>query len=292
MTTPKKSAECVWPLSAELGESPVWCAAEQALYFVDIYGDRVHRYTPTSGARDTIAVAGQHTSFLVPKQGGGFVAGGRHVVGDLDLGAGRIVPWFELDEPEHNRLNDGKCSPAGRLYTATMDETRATDSGRLYAIDGTRTPTPVDFGYTVSNGPAFSPDGRVAYHAETSKATIYAFDVKADGSLEGKREFLVFDDGSRPDGMTVDADGCLWATRSRGFRVTRFSPAGEPLFEVEVPASKVTSCAFGGPDYRTLFITSLRVGFDAATLEKEPLAGGLFAVELDVTGLPPAQFAS
>jgi sugar lactone lactonase YvrE len=283
--------DCIWPLEAQVGESPVWIAEEAAFYFVDIYGDAVHRYHPQSGARRTWSIPGR-VSALVPRISGGFVASDRHTIGELDLEGGRVVPWLTVDEPETHRLNDAKCDAFGRYWTGSMDETKKAATGSLYLLDEQRRIRAVDHGYTVSNGPTFSLDGRRMYHADTTAHVLYVLELALDGTPTSKRPFVEFapEDG-RPDGMTTDTDDCIWVCHAGGSRVTRFTPDGRVDRVIPMPVSKVTSCAFGGPDHRSLLITTARIGLDQATLAKEPLAGGVFVTTPGVQGLPPARYA-
>lgn len=289
MTTP----ECLWPVAAQVGESPVWVPTEQALYFVDIYGDVLHRYHPASGAKHSQPAA-KLLSGLVPIKGGGFLASAAHTIGSLDATTGQITPWHTVTgEPTSNRLNDGKCSPAGRYYTGSMDENKKDGTGKLYLLDTDRTVRPIDDDYIISNGPAFSPDGHTMYHADTTRYVVYRFSVAADGTLTGKHAFLNFTEADgRPDGMTTDTDGCLWLAHSMGYRLTRFTPEGKVDREIRLPVAKVTSMAFGGNDFRTLFITTAKIGLDAAALAAQPLAGALFCVSPGVQGLPAAAFGA
>jgi sugar lactone lactonase YvrE len=283
--------ECLWPVAAQVGESPVWVPREKALYFVDIYGDVLHRYHPASGARHSQPAAAR-LSGLVPLASGGFLASAAHTIGALDAATGQITAWHTVSgEPASNRLNDGKCSPAGRYYTGSMDENKRESSGKLYLMDVDRSLRVVDDGYLVSNGPAFSPDGKVMYHADTTRYVVYRFSVADDGTPSNKQTFLSFAEADgRPDGMITDTDGCFWVAHSTGHRVTRFTPEGKVDRVIRLPVSKVTSMAFGGDDYRTLFITSAKIGLTEAELAEQPLAGALFCVDPGVQGLPAAAF--
>lgn len=282
---------CVWPVEALLGEGPVWIEAEQALYFVDIMKENVHRYVPATGDRRTWHIPGR-ISALVPRARGGWLASSESRIGELDLDALTFTPWIVLpDEPVTNRLNDGKCDPRGRYFTGSMDERKEAAIGSLYMMSADRSVQRVPGDYVITNGPAFSPDGRVMYHADTPGMVIYAYDVPESGVPYNQRVFVEYKDGTRPDGMTVDAEGYLWATRSRGSRITRFAPDGSIERELLLPVSKVTSCSFGGPNYETLYVTSMRTSLDEETLAREPFAGGLLAVETGVRGLPSTPFA-
>jgi sugar lactone lactonase YvrE len=266
--------------------------SEQALYFVDIYGDVLHRYHPASGERTSRAAA-QRLSALVPMKSGGYLASAGQRIGALDARTGQLSPWHTLvGEPPSNRLNDGKCSPQGRYYTGSMDENKQQGTGTLYLLDERRALRAVDTDYIISNGPAFSPDGQVMYHADTTRSLLYRFSVAEDGTPMHKEVFRHFSvDEGRPDGMTTDSEGYLWVAHASGSRVTRFTPTGEVERVIRLPVSKVTSLAFGGADYRTLYITTAKIGLDERALAEQPLAGALFRVDPGVRGLPPAAYA-
>jgi sugar lactone lactonase YvrE len=143
----------------------------------------------------------------------------------------------------------------------------------------------------VTNGPALSPDGKTLYHTDTFEGTIYAFDISKGGKLKNKRVFITIPEGDGyPDGMTCDAEGCLWVAHWGGWRITRFTPSGQADRVVQMPVSQVTSVAFGGADLARLFITSASIGLSEKELEEQPLAGGLFEIDPGVKGLPAGQF--
>ncbi len=283
---------CVWPAGATLGEGAVWVARENALYWVDIKAPAVHRYEPDSGARRTWPMSEQ-IGFLVERASGGFVAGLQSGLAILDLEADQCVPLGgpELDQPG-NRLNDGACDAAGRLWMGSMDDAETDPSGVLYRVMPDHRWQPVDGGYIITNGPAFSPDGGTLYHTDTPKRTIYAFDLAADGEIGGKRALVrIADDSGFPDGMTVDAEGYLWVAHFGGWRLSRFTPAGELDRVVEMPVANITNCAFGGKGLDTLFVTTAAKGLNDSQLRNQPLAGGLFEIFVGVRGLAPTPFA-
>jgi D-xylonolactonase len=282
--------KCIADVGAELGEGPVWVTEEQALYWVDIPRKRVFRWSDVDGVR-TIEVD-HHVCSFAPRAGGGFIGGGYD--GFLAIGADfqtRILGNPEPDLPG-NRFNDGKVDRDGRFWAGTMDRREREASGSLYRLDPDRSWTRIDGGYKVTNGPAFSVDGRTMYHNDSARQVVYAFDVAEDGSAAGRRPFLQFGAGEGyPDGMTVDAEDCLWVAFWDGWCVRRFSPAGERLLELPVPVQRPTSCAFGGPDLDRLFITSASRDLTAEALATQPYAGGLFMTVPGVKGVAERPFA-
>lgn len=287
--------ECVWEEPAILGEGPLWVERENSLYWVDVVGKKVHRYGLADRARKTWSFATEVTSLALRRRGG-FVGTIRHAIALFDFSADTVTPQvlaeLETDIPG-NRFNDGKADAWGRFWTGTVDEANWRDAtGSLYRLNRDLSVQKIEGGYICSNGPAFSVDKKTFYHNETMKGLIYAFDLGADGEIRNKREFAKLEgDEGGPDGITVDAEDCLWVCHFGGGRVTRFSPKGERLQTLRLPAPNVTSCAFAGAGLDTLFITTARYGMNEADIRKQPLAGSLFACKPGVRGLPTPDFA-
>jgi sugar lactone lactonase YvrE len=284
---------CLWEAAALLGEGPLWSPREAALYWVDIKAPALHRYRPSDG--DT-------TSWTMPEpigwvieraNGEGFVAGFKDR-GFAFLTPGTMAPeTIGQPEPDYpdNRFNDAKADAAGRIWAGTMDDNEREASGALYRLDPDLEWYRMDRGYTVTNGPAISPDQRRLYHTDTFEGTVYAFDLADNGKLSNKRAFVTIPEGDGyPDGMTCDAEGGLWVCHWGGWRITRFTPHGEVDRVIEMPVAQVTSCTFGGPEFDRLYVTSASVGLDDEEREEQPLAGGLFEIVPGVKGLPAGQF--
>ena len=277
-------------VGAILGEGPVWVAAEQALYWVDIVGGKLFRWSEGTGPVQ-IPIDRPLCS-IVPRKGGGYLGGAAPGIVAIaaDFGMEQIVDP-EPDVPG-NRFNDGKVDRAGRFWAGTMDAREQGASGSLYRLDPDLTCTPIDSGYTVTNGPAFSIDGRTMYHTDSGRQTVYAFDLEAQGNASNRRVFAQFGAGDGyPDGMTVDADGCLWIAFWDGWCVRRLSPQGERLTEIPTPVQRPTSCAFGGERLDELYITSARRDLGAAELAHQPQAGGVFRCRPGVIGFAEVPFA-
>ena len=282
---------CVADVKAVLGEGPVWVEREAALYWVDIKGRKIFRRGSQGEVRSWDSPL--RVCSLAPRTGGGFIAGTDQGFALIDLDAGR---FHFLSNPEEqrtaNRFNDGKVDRQGRFWAGTMDDKEQEAAGTLYRLDPDLSWTAVDAGYRVTNGPAFSPDGRTLYENDSALQVTYAFDLDQAGNAANRRDLIRYGEGDGyPDGMTVDADGCLWIAFWDGWCVRRFSPAGELLEALEVPAQRPTSCAFGGKGLRTLFITSARIGLEGTDLARQPFAGGLFAADVGVTGIAELPFA-
>lgn len=281
---------CIADCRAILGEGPVWVAREAALYWVDIVGGRLMRWTGEGGAAD-IGIDRPLCS-IVPREGGGFIGGSYN--GFVSISAESQIAPIADPEPHlpGNRMNDGKVDRAGRFWAGTMDGAEQGGTGSLYRLDPDLRWVMVDTGYGVTNGPAFSPDGRTLYHTDSGAQRVYAFDLAEDGRAANKRVFAQFGPGEGyPDGMTVDAEGCLWIAFWDGWCLRRLSPAGERIAELRVPVQRPTSCAFGGDNLDRLFITSARRDLTTAELEGQPQAGGLFVADVGVRGIAERPFA-
>lgn len=284
---------CVWPAEATLGEGPLWVEREEALYWVDIKKMQLHRYGLADGEQRSWQFDSP-LSALAPRAGGGFIGTFREGFATIDLrgGEARVQPLGgpEADQPG-NRFNDGKVDALGNFWAGSMDDSEARPSGVLYRLDGDLHWQPADDGYVITNGPAFSPDGRTLYHNDTLERVVYAFDLDESGRLRNKRVFLQLPETSGyPDGLTVDAEGCIWQCHWSGWGITRFSPDGEAIGRIELPVANVTSCTFAGPQLDTLFITTARKGLSETELAEQPLAGGLFRCSPGVRGLPQPLF--
>jgi D-xylonolactonase len=283
-----RDIRCVWSLAAQLGEGPCWSASEQALWFVDIKGRHIHRFRPEGSERRSWAAPDQVT-FLLPRVAGGFVVGlpGRLASFTPETGEFATLAAIEPELPR-NRTNDACLDAAGRLWFGTMDDQETEPRGRLYCWDGTAQPQPRDDGYVITNGPAFSPDGRTFYHTDTQRRVVYRFDVGPDGELSAKSLFIEIPaHAGWPDGSVVDSAGCIWIALYGGWGLRRYSPQGQLLETVSLPCASVTKLTLGGTDLKTAFVTTARKGLSPEDLSAQPLAGGLFTFEVDVPGLPP-----
>lgn len=277
----------VWELQAELGEGPVWIERDRALWFVDIKKQDIHRFDPSSGDRRSFK-APEQVGFILPAEGGGFVAGLQSGLFRFDDRTGAFDSLVQV-EPGHsdNRLNDGVIDPAGRVWFGTMDNREKTKTGAFYCYDrGQLSQTGIDQ-ITITNGPAVSPDGRTLYLVDTLAGTIQAADIHDDGSLGRPRPFVKIGHAEgHPDGPTVDSQGCVWIALYNGWEVRRYSPVGDLLQTVRFPVANITKIAFGGDDLRTVFATTARQLLKPDDIARQPLIGSLFSFRVDVPGIP------
>ncbi len=294
MTWPAITALPVAP--ALLGESPFWHPDEAALYWCDIPGKALHRFEPIGAAHDRWDFDTE-PGCCAPLPGGALLLAMRDGLFRFDPASGRRqrlagAPYDMAQE----RFNDGKADPQGRLWVGTLYEPRQPANAALYRwAEGRLDRIAGDI--TVSNGLAFSPDGRTMYWSDTAAHRIDAFDFDgSDGSLSRRRVFAEFPPrepgqdlagyGGRPDGAAVDAEGAYWVAMYEGQRLLRLAPDGTLLGEVPLPVRCPTMPCFGGPDLRTLFVTTARNRRPADELAAQPLAGCVLSLRVDVPGLP------
>ena len=283
----------VWEIPALLGEGPLWAESENAVYWVDIFSNNVHRYSLADGAKKTWTFDFPVTSLSL-RQGGGFIGTITDGYAFIDLDE-KSADSIQLPESDiaNNRFNDGKVDVSGRYWAGTMDTGQTLETGALYRLDADLSVVKADDGYIICNGPTFSLDNTIIYHTDSIKGRIYALDMSPAGELSGKRvfaEFTAADEGV-PDGMTVDSENCIWVAHFGGARISRYSPAGEILQVVPMPVPNITSCTFGGAKLDTLYITTARTGIRDEDLDKYPLAGSFFEYKPGVMGVPTPLFA-
>lgn len=273
----------VWTLKALLGEGPLWAEDARQLWFTDIEGRALQRFDPAVGVGERFAVDGR-PGFIVRVANGGFVVGIERALRSWDgQHLGDVLA--EVPDVAGIRLNDATVDPRGRLWFGSMDAACATPTGAVHLYDSVSLRT-VGGRCAITNGPAVKRDGRTLYHVDTAAGRIEAFEIGARDTLEDGRTFAIIDpaDGV-PDGVTLDAEDCLWVALWGGWAVRRYDPDGRPMLTVRVPASQVTKIAFGGDDLRTAYVTTARIGLSETNLAEQPLAGGLFAFPAPAPGL-------
>ena len=285
-------SELLLDARSELGEGPSWDSRNGVLYWVDIFRGLVHRYNPDE-SKDEAFQAGQFVSSVVPRRRGGVVVTLQHGFYALKL---KDKPSL-ITEVEggltHNRFNDGKCDPSGRFWAGTMDLEEKRPLGALYVLEKGEGVKKVLEKVTVSNGLGWSPDHRTMYYIDTPTKLVSAFDYSdSTGEIENRRTAVdMSDQPGYPDGLAVDAEGMLWVAHWGGWRVTRFDPqTGKALDHVEIAASQVTSCCFGGRRLDQLYVTSARAGIGPEEAAKGSPAGGLFRIDTGVRGLDTSVF--
>ena len=290
----KVAVDCVVPGPDVLGECTLWDDRERVLWWVDIRAPALKRYDPSTGVVHALTLGEFIGSFGLTRVGG-MVAGMKSGLYLLDSSTGALdllaAPEKELAQ---NRFNDGRCDRAGRFWAGTMIDGPRAPVGSLYRLDPNGTCTRVRDRLNVPNSIAWSPDDRTMYFADTHVSMLWAYDYDLErGTMRNER---VFADCSnrpgRPDGSCVDAEGCLWNAEYGGGRVVRYRTDGRIDQVVELPVSNVTCCCFGGDQLDVLYISTARQRMTPEQLEREPLAGGLFACRPGAVGLPEARFGN
>lgn len=287
------SPACILDVRAECGESPVWDAREGVLWWVDIHGRRLHRTRWPGATDETWPVPGRPSCLALTGDGGVVVAAERALL-TFNPVTGHFVELARCDaEPPAHRFNDGRCDRQGRFWISMLPEALDKPSGGLLRYDAqSRRFDRVLDGYIVPNGLAFAADGATMFTADSRARTVWRCTLDATGRPGPREVFVHFaEDEGRPDGAAVDAEGFYWVAHVTGGRLTRFSPDGRRDRTIEMPVSRPTMCAFGGPDLDILFVTSGTEHLDAAELARQPQAGGLFAFRPGVRGLPEPRLA-
>ncbi len=279
-----------------LGESPFWHPQEAALYWCDIPGRRLHRWHPGRSEHRQWDFECE-PGCVAPVLGGDLMLAMRDGIWRFDPTSGQRVPVCEAPyDPATERFNDGKADPQGRMWAGTIFEPRTVPQAALYRCSGTKLDR-VAGDVTVSNGLAWSTDGRTMYWSDTSAHQVRAFDFDpADGSLSNGRLFAQFPVkvqgqdlsayAGRPDGAAVDAEGHYWCAMYEGQQLLKFAPDGRQVQALPLPVRCPTMPCFGGDDLRTLFITTARDHRPESELATQPLAGCVLSLRVDVPGLP------
>jgi sugar lactone lactonase YvrE len=275
-----------------LGEGPIWSADAQVLYWLDIFRPAINRYRPDDGGHAQFPLS-EPIYALGLRAGGGYVAAmeSGFAVGAFD--GTRPQVWSNPNAGQPVNFNDGKVDPAGRFWSGTMARDWESPSGILYRLAPNGEVRAMQRDLILSNGLGWRGDGRVMYHTDFKHRTVFAYDFDvASGEIANRRPCVVLaEDDGYPDGMTVDAEDCLWVAHWDGWCVTRHAPDGAEIARTPVPVPRPTCPAFGGADLRTLFLTSATMHLSAAQLAEAPLSGALFAMATDVAGRPEPKFA-
>ena len=283
----------------QVGESPVWHAVESALYWVDINGRMVHRLHPASGKHSSWEMATEPSALAVDVDNNLVVATRAGFV-YLDTTSGDIEDIAPApNDTGKVRFNDGRVDPAGRFWVGTMYEPRDQALAEMYVLDKGELRQAWAGGMTNSNGLAWSPDGKTMFHADTTTHRVDCYDYDVDeGTVSNRRNLVTFEAdktsgtyGGRPDGAAMDSEGNYWVAMFEGGRLLKLSPTGELLQQIDLPLRCPTSVCFGGPDLRTLYVTSASSGRSNEELAKYPHSGKVLAFAVDVPGIEQPEYA-
>jgi sugar lactone lactonase YvrE len=286
------SLNCVIDSRDILGEGPVWDSRSGRLFWFDIKGKKLHWYAPESGRNGTFDLP-VRCSAAAPRARGGLIVACENGLAEFDPGSGRLEMINPMPLGEGFRSNDGKIDVAGRFWWSSMDDNGGARPGDLYCTGGDGFTEKVLEGIHIPNTISCSPEGDRLYVADSKLATIFLHDMDPQtGALSNKRVFADTKaaDGA-PDGSAVDVEGYLWNAQWGAWRIVRYAPDGTIDRIVETPIEQPSSCAFGGPDLATLYVTSAREDLSDEALARQPQAGGLFAFDPGVRGLPLPSFA-
>jgi len=276
----------------QLGETPLWCDRTQKLWWLDIEKPKLQSYDPSSGAHEVIALPGTFAGTQALTE-----SGDRLLAEDLTLYTRNLDnadrrDLLSVDAGLDNRLNDGRVDARGRFWVGTMDNELHRPNGSLYRVDPDGTATVIERDVIVSNGIAFSPEGRTLYFTDTRRHVSWIYDLDLDdGVVTNRRLFADHSTaGERPDGACVDVDGCVWMAFFAGGRIVRHRPDGRVDRTVRLPVTNPTCLCFGGADYRTLYVTTAAKFLTGAQRAAEPHAGALLAIEGLGQGLPEHRY--
>ncbi|MDQ1006324.1 sugar lactone lactonase YvrE [Streptomyces sp. V4I23] len=268
---------------AALGEGPTWDAAGARLIWVDILNSRVHTYDPASGRR-TVMATEQHVGAAKPRAGGGLVVNLRDGIGLY--GADGAFSWLVRDPAPGRRGNDAAVAPDGALWAGTMRYDEAAGGGSLSRVAPDGTVTEIFGDVAVSNGTGWSPDGALMYYIDSPTRRIDVCRMSGERVVDRTPFVTVEPDAGYPDGLTVDASGCVWVALWDGAQVRRYNPNGLLDRTLHLPVRRPTACAFGGPGLRDLYITTARRGL----ARPHPLSGSLLVVPDAGEGAAAAAF--
>jgi sugar lactone lactonase YvrE len=277
----------------EIGECPRWHPSEKRLYWVDIHEPSVSCFDPKTGYIQKWPMPERIGCFSF-RRGGGLIAGMQSGIFLIDLqDQPKVQRVFEMavDNPAI-RFNDGRCDPFGRFWAGAVVESMDKRVCSLFRYDPDGTCEQMMDKLICSNGLAFSPDAKTMYHSDSRQDYVWKWDLDArTGSISNQRVFLRIDiQEGRPDGAAVDAEGCYWLAHVGAWRIARYTPDGIIDRVIGIPAQRPTMCGFGGEDLKTLYITTATSPIAAPDLVKQPLAGAIFSMRVDVPGMPEPFF--
>ncbi|TGE29316.1 SMP-30/gluconolactonase/LRE family protein [Hymenobacter metallicola] len=288
MATENPPLRVALPARAQLGEGAVWNPQDEKLYWVDIEGRSLHIFDPATGQARQLAT-GSRIGTVAPARGGHVVVAQQNGLHLLNTLSGESTLLANPLTKPSLRFNDGKCDPAGRFWAGTLDMNGKVGKAALYRLDADGRLHTMLTGVTISNGLVWTRDQRTMYYIDTPTHVVQAFDYDhATGAISNPRPVIHIPEADGdPDGMTIDAEDHLWIAHWGGGQVGCYDPlTGQKLQTIPVPAPHTTSCAFGGPELKTLFITTARQDLTPEQLQAYPLSGSVFALEPGVAGVP------
>ncbi|MCF2586261.1 SMP-30/gluconolactonase/LRE family protein [Brevibacterium sp. UCMA 11752] len=266
------------------GEGPAWSPSWGGLRWADMLSGDILTLRDDRVERRHVA---EVAAAVRPRRGGGAVIGIERGFA-LEGPDGQVTALPEVWASPGIRMNEGGCDPQGNFWCGSMAYDQSPGAASLYRLSPAGRVDIMLEGVTVSNGLEWSPDGSLVYYNDTPTGQVAVFDFDPDEGLRSRRVLAELPDGGRPDGLTVDSEGCVWTAVINQGMVHRYRPDGTLDGVIEVPAGRVTACTLGGENLDRLFITTSQENVDTAA---DPLAGALFVAEVGVTGLPLREFA-
>jgi sugar lactone lactonase YvrE len=288
------ASHLAFPASPLHGEGPWWAAREQELVWVDMVGPSVHLVDLITGSERSYPTP-EYTGVAVGRERGGLIVMMGSGIAELETGSG-VIDWI-LRVPGTGgdvKFNDGKCDPRGRFVCGTKSAVPEVTPGSLYVLDPDLSLRKAFTGMSLSNGLAWSQDGGTLYAVDSGPRLIRVFTYDLDSGTVGAERVPIempAEVTGIPDGMAIDADGCLWVAMHRGGTVRRFTPEGRLDATVSLPVTGATACAFGGPGLEDLYITTSPYVLGPQERAAQPHAGSIFACRPGVKGLPEPYFA-
>ena len=286
--------ECVLKIRSVLGEGPLWQEQEGKLYWLDLRKPAIYRFDPITGRNAKLKVSlKDYIGAMVFRRDGGMVVLDQRGIYTVQPKTGALKP-FAKPAKDMRKLwfNDAKCDRQGNLWTGVGDRKESSPIGIFWRVNPRGKATKVDSKFICPNGPAFSPDGRQCYFADSYANKLYRYEIEPNGKIGARHLFAGVPAGNGvPDGMTVDAEGGIWCCHWDGWRVTRYDPDGTVDRGIEMPVPRPTSVAFGGLELDTLYITSASIDLTRQQLKEAPLSGSLFACQPGMRGLVEPRFA-
>jgi sugar lactone lactonase YvrE len=279
-------------VACDLGESALWDPRLSRLYWVDITAGVIYARSFPDGPVLTLRLD-EPVGSVALRASGGLIAAVRHGVVYCNVDTGTVKPLVSVEsERDGNRFNDGAVDPRGRFWFGSMDLAETSPTGSFYRLGTDGSVTPALDGIICSNGPAWSLDGSVMYHVDSTRQRITAYSFDVETGEVGAGRLFASDEGTQwyPDGVTVDAEGFVWNCKWNGARIVRYAPDGTIDRVVPLPVPRPTRCAFIGPDLDQLAVTSARMGMSPAELEAAPLSGRVLLLDPAAHGLPPTAY--
>lgn len=275
---------------ANLGEGPVWDHRLGLLYWTNIISGTIHVHDPTSGQNQSFPTGAEMVGCFLTQTPGVLLLARESGFHRFDTRSGSLdLLANPIPNPTTHRFNDGKCDASGRLWIGTMCKQATPNAGAFYCVDRDFKATEVVIPITVPNGLAWSLDGKTFYHVDTAARAVRVYPSAAERPQLGRPKATIdlSSLAGYPDGLAIDREGKLWIAFWEGGCVHRIDPAsGDCIATIDLPCRYVTSCAFGGPDFSDLYITTAGYQFTDDNFRREPLAGSLFRIATGTSGFP------